>query len=54
MPKSTEEQIYKAFSDAVNSGDLEGAFQYTTDDIYLGQSALTRNSVENSRACRTF
>ena len=33
MPKSTEEQIYKAFSDAVNSGDLEGAFKYTTDDI---------------------
>ena len=33
MSESTEEQVYKAFSDAINSGDLAGAFQYTTDDI---------------------
>ena len=33
MSKSTEEQVYKAFSDAINSGDLAGAFQYTTNDI---------------------
>ena len=33
MSKSTEEQVYTAFSDAINSGDLAGAFQYATDDI---------------------
>ena len=33
MSKSTEEQVYTAFSNAINSGDLAGAFQYATDDI---------------------
>ena len=33
MSESTEEQVYKAFSDAINSGDLEGAFKNTTEDI---------------------
>ena len=33
MSTSTEEKVYKAFSDAINSGDLAGAFQYATEDI---------------------
>ena len=33
MSKSVEEQVYREFSDAVNSGDLEGAFKNTTEDI---------------------
>ncbi|MEM8563205.1 MAG: nuclear transport factor 2 family protein [Pseudomonadota bacterium] len=33
MPTTAEEQIYKLFSEAVNSGDLVSAFQYATDDI---------------------
>jgi len=33
MSKSVEEQVYREFSDAVNSGDLEGAFKNATEDI---------------------
>lgn len=33
MSTSTEKQVYQAFSDAVNSGDLAGAFQNATEDI---------------------
>ena len=33
MSSSMEEQVYKAFSEAVNSGDLAGAFQNATEDI---------------------
>ena len=33
MSKSIEEQVYKEFSDAVNSGDLEGAFKNATEDM---------------------
>ena len=33
MTISIEEQIYREFSDAVNSGDLEGAFKNATEDM---------------------
>jgi len=33
MSKSIEEQVYREFSDAVNSGDLEGAFKNATEDM---------------------
>ena len=30
---TTEEQVYNAFSAAVNSGDLVGAFEHATEDM---------------------
>ena len=33
MSKSIEEQVYREFSEAVNSGDLEGAFKNATEDM---------------------
>jgi len=33
MSKSIEEQVYMEFSEAVNSGDLEGAFKNATEDM---------------------
>ena len=33
MTMSVEETVYRAFSEAVNSGDLEGAFKHATEDL---------------------
>ena len=33
MEPSIEEQTYKAFSDAISRGDLEGAFAFATEDV---------------------
>ncbi len=33
MENSIEETIYSSFSEAINSGDIEGAFKFTTEDV---------------------
>ena len=35
MTTSIEEAVYKAFSAAIERGDLESAFEHTTDDVTI-------------------